>query len=319
MNHKKRIVIIGSGIIGLTSCLRLKERGFDVSMITRDFPQETTSAVAAAFWYPYKVSIGGETLLWSVETYQEYCLQIYAKVPGLSMIPVVEFSREKAVPPLWFDQVKGYRRLDSNSLPSGFQDGHEFFVPLAEPSKYLSWLWNSLLEKEVPIIQEEISSIDKLFNDYDTVVNCSGLGARELVGDISVFPIRGQVQIIDALPEDGGHRIIFFQDLHHATYIVPRSGDCLIGGTADENEWGLNADPETAADIRKRCETLLPIISASKTKRHAVGLRPARKEIRLEVEKRNGKTIIHNYGHGGAGFTTCWGCAEKVVTLVFDN
>jgi len=42
------------------------------------------------------------------------------------------------------------------------------------------------------------------------------------------------------------------------------------------------------------------------------GIRPCRTEIRLEVE---GK-IIHNYGHGGSGWTVCWGCAEDTVKLV---
>lgn len=315
MKDKKRIVVIGSGVIGLTTCLRLKESGFDVKMITRDLPQDTTSIVAAAFWYPYKVSIGGETLHWSIETYREYCLQIKEKVPGLSMILAVELFREKATAPSWFDLVENFQKSESSSLPLGFKDGHEFLTPLAEPSKYLSWLWDCLLEKKVPIIQEKVSSFDKLFKDYDLAVNCSGLGSRDLVGDTSIFPIRGQVQMIEALPKEV-RGLFFFQDQQHATYIVPRSEDCLIGGTADENEWDLSPNLETAVDIRKRCETILPLISSCKTKSHAVGLRPARKEIRLEIEKINGRTIIHNYGHGGAGFTTCWGCAEKVLTLV---
>ena len=49
-----------------------------------------------------------------------------------------------------------------------------------------------------------------------------------------------------------------------------------------------------------------------------VGLRPFRSDIRLELEMVNGKPVIHNYGHGGSGVTTFWGCAKDVLTL-FQN
>jgi D-amino-acid oxidase len=46
-----------------------------------------------------------------------------------------------------------------------------------------------------------------------------------------------------------------------------------------------------------------------------VGLRPFRRSgVRLERDRlRDGRTIIHNYGHGGAGFTMSWGCAHEVL------
>ncbi len=46
-----------------------------------------------------------------------------------------------------------------------------------------------------------------------------------------------------------------------------------------------------------------------------VGLRPFRKlGVRLEREQlHDGRIVIHNYGHGGAGFTLSWGCAREVL------
>jgi len=47
------------------------------------------------------------------------------------------------------------------------------------------------------------------------------------------------------------------------------------------------------------------------------GLRPYRDQtFRLEPENVGGKFVVHNYGHGGAGITLSWGCAEEVVDLV---
>ena len=51
----------------------------------------------------------------------------------------------------------------------------------------------------------------------------------------------------------------------------------------------------------------------------AVGLRPGRKEVRLELEMAGPSCpIVHNYGHGGGGFTVAWGCANEVARIVQD-
>ena len=38
-------------------------------------------------------------------------------------------------------------------------------------------------------------------------------------------------------------------------------------------------------------------------------------QVRLELERRGSSRIIHCYGHGGAGVTVSWGCAEEVAEL----
>ncbi|MFT4843774.1 MAG: D-amino-acid oxidase, partial [Candidatus Azotimanducaceae bacterium] len=45
--------------------------------------------------------------------------------------------------------------------------------------------------------------------------------------------------------------------------------------------------------------------------------RPYRSTVRLEEESRSdGRRLIHNYGHGGSGYTLAWGCAEDVALLL---
>ena len=46
------------------------------------------------------------------------------------------------------------------------------------------------------------------------------------------------------------------------------------------------------------------------------GIRPVRKTFRLEPETVGSKVIVHNYGHGGAGITMSWGCADEVREIV---
>ena len=50
------------------------------------------------------------------------------------------------------------------------------------------------------------------------------------------------------------------------------------------------------------------------------GLRPFRAgTYKLEPEQVGMKYVVHNYGHGGAGITMSWGCAEEVASLVRAN
>ncbi|HZN93159.1 MAG TPA: FAD-dependent oxidoreductase, partial [Myxococcales bacterium] len=69
----------------------------------------------------------------------------------------------------------------------------------------------------------------------------------------------------------------------------------------------------TTAAILRRCADLEPAVASAQVLGIKVGLRPGRPAIRLEAERRGSLTIVHNYGHGGAGVTLCWGCAEAVV------
>jgi hypothetical protein len=103
------------------------------------------------------------------------------------------------------------------------------------------------------------------------------------------------------------------------TYIIPRFNDIIIGGTAQSNDWNLKVDPDDTADILRKAGVIANEFTDVKVLEEKVGLRPARDEIRLEAEDKNGKTLIHNYGHGGAGFTLSWGCAYNVVKLVKEQ
>jgi D-amino-acid oxidase len=58
------IAVVGSGVIGLTTAIRLVEARLSVQVVTRDFPPDTTSSVAAAIWYPYRAYPEDKVLEW---------------------------------------------------------------------------------------------------------------------------------------------------------------------------------------------------------------------------------------------------------------
>jgi D-amino-acid oxidase len=148
----------------------------------------------------------------------------------------------------------------------------------------------------------------------DVVVNCTGLGAIELVGDRELHPLRGQVVEItcDAITE-----FSFDADAPQgATYVIPRMDSVILGGTT---EFSADTRPrdESTTDILDRCSALDPRVRGAAVVGVKVGLRPARSTVRLEVDHEIGRVpVVHNYGHGGAGITVSWGCAEEVAAIV---
>src|SRR6266480_3413252 len=102
-------------------------------------------------------------------------------------------------------------------------------------------------------------------------------------------------------------------------YAIPRRNDCVLGGT-NELSNDLAADSATTMRIVTECTRALKIEKPN-VLGERVGLRPFRKSgVRVERDQlRNGRTIVHNYGHGGSGFTLSWGCAERVFELATDS
>mgnify|MGYP003313810487 FL=1 len=103
------------------------------------------------------------------------------------------------------------------------------------------------------------------------------------------------------------------------TYTIPRRDVTVLGGTAQKDDWGENVRPEDTEIILSKCEKLWPELDRKNIVGTAVGLRPSRYEVRLEEEIIDGKKVIHNYGHGGAGVTLSWGCADEIVKMIKIN
>ena len=148
------------------------------------------------------------------------------------------------------------------------------------------------------------------------VINCTGLGSRKLCADERVYPVRGQVirAVLNSFSD-----IVVSETASGLSLIAPRINDVVLGGTTQAHNWNIEEDPADTADILRKVAALSPVFENVTVLDVKVGLRPARDEVRLEAEKVDGGVLIHNYGHGGAGYTLSWGCAQDVVALVQAN
>jgi D-amino-acid oxidase len=305
--------VVGCGVIGLTAAICLREAGLDARLVASRLPEATTSSVAAAIWYPYKAYPEDSVLSWGGRTYEAFERLSGIPESGVLMREGVEIWRERVPDPWWAGAVPHVRRCDEAELPPGYTDGHAFVAPVVEMPVYLVYLMDRFAAAGGSVERRTLSSLDEV--DARVVVNCTGLGARALVDDHTMQPIRGQVVRVR---NPGLERFILDEDdPKGVTYIIPRSHDCILGGTADEGEWDLEPDPETASGILDRCTRLEPRLEDAEILEHRVGLRPGRPEIRLELENDPDRVPrIHNYGHGGSGITLSWGCAEETLRLV---
>ncbi len=308
-------IVIGCGVIGLSVAVSLQEAGLDARILTATPPSETTSTVAAALWYPYKSYPEDRVLPWAKRTYDVFAELSYVAPSGVYLREGAELWREPVEDPWWMEAVRNVRRCRKDELPPGCEDGHVFAAPVAEMPVYMDYLLERFAAAGGSVERRVVSSLKEVAEEGRVVVNCSGLGARELVGDASMVPVRGQIVRVH---NPGLERFLMDESNPEGlTYIVPRREDCILGGTAEEREEEVEPDPTVAASILRRCVALEPRLAEAAVLEHKVGLRPGRPEVRLERDDLgNGTPCIHNYGHGGSGATLSWGCAEEVTELV---
>ncbi|GAA1978819.1 FAD-dependent oxidoreductase [Isoptericola halotolerans] len=299
------VIVVGAGVMGLTCALRLLEAGHRVEVLARDLPQETTSTVAAALWYPYLALPQDRVTAWSARSFEAFAgLAASRPESGVRMRPGTEVFAENPPDPWWRDAVPHLARTADVS-PS-YTAGWTFTAPVVDMPHYLGWLADRVAALGGTLTRRTVATLDAL-PDGGTVVNTTGLGARELIGDDTVRPVRGQVVVLEQWGLDR-----WWLDASGPTYVVPRRGEVVVGGTDDDGAWGRDASPATAADILERAARLVPAVRDARVLRHAVGLRPARPTVRVGREGH----VVHCYGHGGAGVTLSWGCADEVAGLV---
>jgi D-amino-acid oxidase len=306
---------VGAGVVGLACSWRLAQAGHRVRVVADRPPEQTTSAIAAAIWYPYRAFPREQVVHWSARTYQVLREMAGRDGNGVRMRRGRELFRAPTPDPWWKDAVPALDRVPAGELPESYVDGLSLVVPVVDMPRHLAWLAGRLASRGVPVEHGRVTALAELSGSADVVVNCTGLGAGALVPDVWVTPVRGQVVVLAqfgltewSLVQDDEERL---------TYLVPREDTVVLGGTAEEGADGLEPVPSTARAIVRRCAELVPAVATAKVLAHRVGLRPARPAVRLALESPGGvPPVVHCYGHGGAGVTLAYGCAEEVVRLV---
>jgi len=306
------IVVVGCGVSGLSCAILLAEAGHPVEIWARARPPRTTSNVAAAFWYPYHAFPRERVVEWAKVSYRRFRALAEQPDTGIRMHGLLDLYREPIERPWWAEAVPEHTRLGPDELPAGFADGFAFRSPVVDTRHYLPHLLERFAKAGGTIVERTLRTLDEAFERASLVFHCAGLGARGLGPDPEVFPIRGQLVHVD---NPGIDQILLDEHGENLAYVVPRGDHCVLGGTAAPHVDDLAARPAETEGIVQRCAALDPRLVAAQPRAEVVGLRPGRTSVRVELERRAGGVVVHDYGHGGAGVTLSWGCAEEAVRL----
>ncbi|KAM4771031.1 D-aspartate oxidase [Rhinophrynus dorsalis] len=324
--QKVRVAVIGGGLVGLSTAVCISESlsQCSVTVISEKFSPDTTSDVAAGCLIPHTYPDTPLQLQkdWFKETFDhlfKLANSPEAASSGISLLSgwqVFKSSPADAYP-FWWDVVLGFRTMTEAEL-SKFprHTSGQFFTTLkCQPSMYLHWMENRLRKNSGQVQTGRIDNIWQLHGKYDVVVNCSGIGSRDLVSDVSMYPVRGQVLQVHA-----PWLTHFIRDGDGSTYIYPGISGTILGGTRHKDDWRLSPDPDQSKEILDRCCALEPSLQGVRVIKEKVGLRPARSAIRLEKEvfvKRGQQLpVVHNYGHGGGGYSVHVGTAKTATRLI---
>ncbi|HNG75601.1 MAG TPA: FAD-dependent oxidoreductase [Candidatus Obscuribacter sp.] len=312
----QQFVVIGAGIIGLTTARVLQQAGHRVQIISAELPLDTTSVAAAAFWYPSDSEPKDDVLRWGLSTLKTFKELKEEGVAGITYERALEVHPDPTWHPWWLNVVANPRKADLAELPPPVAggSGYWFDTLVIDTTVMLKWLMEQFSAAGGAFVQQKLNNITEIASQTEIIVNCSGVGARDLVGDSELYATRGQTLKIRRKPE---HRAVWEMSTKPlVTHIIPREADTVIGGVFQEHNYSRFVDPLDTEGILQRCRNLQPTLGTlneSDILSVSVGLRPTRARLRLESEKLlSGSTVIHNYGHGSCGWSLSWGCAEAV-------
>jgi D-amino-acid oxidase len=311
---RRDILVVGAGVSGLTTALHLARSGYAVRIRTKQRPLESTSCAAGAIWGPFLV--GHEHAeVWSEDSRARFAKLSAMGQTGVRMAHGIDAARQDEEPPDWATKVPGFCRCEPVELPDGFVSGWRYTVPVVDMPVYLRYLMSRLAAAGVRIDLAPVTSLDEATGTADVTVNCTGAGARELVGDRAVEPVRGQLAVV-ANPGIHDFFAEHTEDVDELTYLLPMGDHVVLGGSAHARRTDAPPDLAIAEAIVERCAAIEPRLAGATVLEHRVGFRPHRPRVRVEYERYRGRHVVHNYGHGGAGVTLSWGCAREVVDLV---
>ncbi|CAN8102483.1 unnamed protein product [Discula destructiva] len=351
-----RIVVVGAGVVGLTSALLLAQDKDNVVTVAAkhmpgDYHIEYTSPWAGANYLPMSVQ---ENSRWERRTWPEL-RRLAVEVPeaGIHLQKALIYRNAKELEPntatqsgkvglseALFDEnpwystfFSDYRKLPTNELPPGVAYGHEFGSVCINTAIYLPYLVGQCRKLGVELRRASLTHISQAANLHhaggkaDIIVNATGLMSCKLGGvmDAKVMPARGQIVVVRNVSpamfcvsscDDGPEELIY-------TMTRAAGGGTVLGGTYAKGNWDANPDLNIANRIMERVVKAFPEISGGKgvagldVVRHGVGLRPYREGgVRLEKEMIGETWVVHNYGHAGWGYQGSYGTAERVVELV---
>ncbi|MFC7656171.1 FAD-dependent oxidoreductase [Pseudonocardia benzenivorans] len=210
--------------------------------------------------------------------------------------------------------IPDLRAVDPAAVPAGFTSAARATMPLVDMPVHLPYLVRRAGAAGVTFSPGRVGSPAAATREWPVVVNCAGLGARELAADPTVYAALGQHVVL----ADPGLEELLIELTTEPEWVsvFPHGTRVVCGGIRRPGVEDTTPDPTTVRRILDRCVRAVPALADAEILGTPVGLRPERPSVRVEAERLGSALVVHDYGHGGNGVSLSWGCAARVRELV---
>ena len=253
--HSGPVAVIGSGVMGLTTARLVQEAGFPVRIYTAALPPDTTSAVAGGQVSPFGHYREGEvTPAWMAQfqAAMAYSWKRFQALVGdrygIRWLPTFQETRYTVMPSDWTDPYyPNARFLSLAEHPFPVAKALVFDTMYVETPRFMAWLTDEVLRAGGTIRLRKFETVADLATLPETLVfNCTGIGAKDLLGDEILTPVRGQLAVLQPQPE------VRYAWTGDGRYMFPRNDGILLGGTFERGVDDPTPQPEDIARILDR-------------------------------------------------------------------
>lgn len=267
----QQVVVVGGGVLGLSTAWELLRRGHDVTIYSAEFFPDNVSNIAGGLWSPVSVDLKGDGA--RMKRIQLHSFEAFRTLAGrgwpVRSMPlfVTEEAREKsgldlfiALPELF--TVTRHTRLPIEGVQQG---GYEVQTYLIDTPVYMKALMDDVKLRGGKFVKKKFDSL----RDVATVAgkrlvfHCSGLGARELARDENLIPVRGDLVLVQAhddfKPADIGYMAFYGKD--GTDYVFPRSGEIVVGGTFRKGNASTLVEPEMCERLMSSARSFYGLVS----------------------------------------------------------
>lgn len=252
---RRDAAVLGCGVIGLSTARILQERGFGVTIYAEAIPPNTTSNIAGGQWAPTAVFDDDDVTPAFRAVFQKAAAIAYRRFElmagaryGVRWIDNYDLTMRADQSGQYETEVRegvalfaDVARIDPASTPFTAPYVRRFTSMLIEPNTYLPALLEDFYIAGGRIRVRKLGSVGEVAQlPHETIVNCTGLGSHELFGDQNLYPIRGQLTVLE--PQSDVDYILVAPG---PSYMFPRDDGIVVGGTFQRHDWSTEPDPTT--------------------------------------------------------------------------
>ena len=249
--HRGPVAVIGAGIMGLTTARLAQEAGFPVTIYAAALPPETTSNIAGGQWHPFghfRRSAVTSQWLQQFRAAADYSWKRFQIMVGddygVHWLPTYTETGGEPERPLLTTFPPVNRPLSPAEHPFPVDGLVRYDTLYVETGRFLRQLMRDIQLAGGRIEVRRFATPADIAALSETLVfNCTGLGSRDLFGDMELRPVRGQLAVLLPQPE------VQYAFTGEAGYMFPRADGILLGGTFERDVWDTTPDPAAIARI----------------------------------------------------------------------